>query len=641
MAVNLSPVGGVAAQFFTNTGAVLTGGKIYTYLAGTTTPAVTYTSSNGATAWTNPIVLDAAGRVSGSGEIWLTDGIIYKFVLKDSNDVLIATYDNITGINSNSVAYTNQQQIVTATAGQTVFNLSISYQPGTNSLSVFVDGVNQYGPGAQYAYTETDSDTVTFVSGLHVGAEVKFTTTQQQGAGAVNASQVTYNPAGTGAVATNVQAKLRQTVSAVDFGAVGDGVTDNASAFTLIKNAAQAGTPIYFPKPAVAYATSAPFNFTLPVTLTADPGTRIKLTSAANYVVQFDYTNGGAFFDHGGTLENFILDGNGVAVDGLSLKGVISANFPNIQVTNVTNAGLHLHWAQLCNFTNYTCSDNVETFTTTPVNGVLVDIASSSANTFINPVIEKVSGSGLWAKSLINSVFIDGTIEGNNIGIELGEASSALTVLGNTFIGMDLEVNTAGDIYILNTGGGNNFIGINAGFQSGRCQIFSSEGNYFAGGFLGGIEFDATSRRNILSGVEFIGASAGLVDNGTDNSWTDIYNISTAVTIPASGTGRSNTVLSNGQSVAFDASRSGYYVVTCTGATATIAAPTRIKDGQQLVVTIHNTSGGALTVTWNSIFKTNGWVAPATGFNRSITFYYDANYGYWYPVSMSQTDVAN
>lgn len=237
MAVNLSPVGGVAAQFFTNTGAVLTGGKIYTYAAGTTTPAITYTSSNGLTPWTNPIVLDAAGRVSGSGEIWLTDGVIYKFVLKDSNDVLIATYDNITGINSNAVAYTNQQQIITATAGQTVFDLSFDYQVATNSLSVFVDGVNQYGPGAQYAYTETDSNTVTFVSGLHVGAVVKFTTTQQQGAGAVNASQVTYDPAGTGAVATNVQAKLRQYVSVTDFGATGNGTTNDTAAFTAARTA--------------------------------------------------------------------------------------------------------------------------------------------------------------------------------------------------------------------------------------------------------------------------------------------------------------------------------------------------------------------------------------------------------------------
>lgn len=97
MAVNLSPVGGVAAQFFTNTGAVLTGGKLYTYAAGTTTPQTTYTTSSGNVAWTNPVMLDAAGRVPNSGEIWISSDVSYKFVLKDSNDVLIATYDNITG----------------------------------------------------------------------------------------------------------------------------------------------------------------------------------------------------------------------------------------------------------------------------------------------------------------------------------------------------------------------------------------------------------------------------------------------------------------------------------------------------------------------------------------------------------------
>jgi hypothetical protein len=146
MAVNLSPVGGVAAQFFTNTGVVLTGGKLFTYAAGTTTNETTYTTSAGNVAHTNPIILDAAGRVP-SGEVWLTDGVSYKFVLKDSNDVLIATYDNITGINPT-----------------------------------------------------------------------------------VNASQVIYNPAGTGAVTTTVQAKLRQVVSVKDFGAVGNGTTDDTAA---------------------------------------------------------------------------------------------------------------------------------------------------------------------------------------------------------------------------------------------------------------------------------------------------------------------------------------------------------------------------------------------------------------------------
>tara|TARA_R110000868_G_scaffold103112_2_gene284066 strand:- start:18248 stop:18730 length:483 start_codon:yes stop_codon:yes gene_type:complete len=131
MAVNLSPVGGVAAQFFTNTGAVLTGGKLYTYAAGTTTPQTTYTTSAGNVAWTNPVVLDAAGRVPSSGEIWISSGVSYKFVLTDSNDVLIATYDNITGVGSVSI------QNATGDGSTVAFSILGSVQ------NVFINGVYQ------------------------------------------------------------------------------------------------------------------------------------------------------------------------------------------------------------------------------------------------------------------------------------------------------------------------------------------------------------------------------------------------------------------------------------------------------------------------------------------------------------------
>lgn len=244
MAVLLSPVGGVAAQFFTNAGVPLSGGKIYTYAAGTSTPQATYTTGAGNIQHSNPIVLDAAGRVP-TGEIWLTDGLSYKFVLKDANDVLIATYDNIVGINSNFVNFVNQQEIQTATAGQTVFTLTtMQYQVGTGNLSVFVDGVNQYGPGAQYAYTETSSTVVTFVSGLHVGASVKFTTTEIQNSGIGDASQITYTYPEVNAVQESVEERLAQYVSVKDFGAIGDGVTDDTDAF---QNAIDNGGMVFVP----------------------------------------------------------------------------------------------------------------------------------------------------------------------------------------------------------------------------------------------------------------------------------------------------------------------------------------------------------------------------------------------------------
>lgn len=69
---------------------------------------------------------------------------------------------------------TADQENQTATANQTVFTLTtMTYTPGSNTLSVFIDGINQQ---LTTAYAETNSTTVTFTAGLHVGAKVRFAT---------------------------------------------------------------------------------------------------------------------------------------------------------------------------------------------------------------------------------------------------------------------------------------------------------------------------------------------------------------------------------------------------------------------------------------------------------------------------------
>ncbi len=101
MAVILSPLAGAGWQFLDNNGVVLSGGKLYTYDAGTTTPRATYTSASGAVANTNPIILDSAGRVAG--EVWLTSNVNYKFVLKTANDTTLWTNDDIAGVPPSSI----------------------------------------------------------------------------------------------------------------------------------------------------------------------------------------------------------------------------------------------------------------------------------------------------------------------------------------------------------------------------------------------------------------------------------------------------------------------------------------------------------------------------------------------------------
>ena len=78
-------------QFFDANGNPLVLGKVYTYQGGTTTPIATYVDQVGATANTNPIILDARGMAN----IWLQSTVAYKFVITDSADVLQYTTDNI------------------------------------------------------------------------------------------------------------------------------------------------------------------------------------------------------------------------------------------------------------------------------------------------------------------------------------------------------------------------------------------------------------------------------------------------------------------------------------------------------------------------------------------------------------------
>lgn len=92
-AYNLSPLFN-GWQGFSASGVPLSGGKLYVYIAGTTTPTPTYTTSAGSVPNANPIILGSDGRPPN--EIWISSSISYKFTLQDFNGNSVAgPFDNI------------------------------------------------------------------------------------------------------------------------------------------------------------------------------------------------------------------------------------------------------------------------------------------------------------------------------------------------------------------------------------------------------------------------------------------------------------------------------------------------------------------------------------------------------------------
>lgn len=73
-------------------GRPLVGGSLFSFIAGTTTPATTYRDKDGREANENPVPLNERGECV----VWILDDIEYKFILLDSFGNVIWSADNVT-----------------------------------------------------------------------------------------------------------------------------------------------------------------------------------------------------------------------------------------------------------------------------------------------------------------------------------------------------------------------------------------------------------------------------------------------------------------------------------------------------------------------------------------------------------------
>lgn len=118
-----------------NSGQPLASGKVYTYSSGTLTPKSTWVDAGKSSTQTNPIILDAYGRAAV-----YADGV-YKLIIKDANDVTLATLDGMTYADPTDVTSTSLSDVTITSA-----NIASLTSPGavfTNaniSSSTFTNG---------------------------------------------------------------------------------------------------------------------------------------------------------------------------------------------------------------------------------------------------------------------------------------------------------------------------------------------------------------------------------------------------------------------------------------------------------------------------------------------------------------------
>lgn len=589
--VSLAPTFGVGYQAFTRGGLVLSGGLIYTYEAGGTTPAATYTTIAGNVQNANPIVLAADGRPPQA--IWLVEGNAYRFDLTDADGNLIKTYDNMEGIND---------------------------------------------PTAIYAAF----------------------------AAANGSSLVGFIQAGSGAVATTVQANDRLTFNLQQFGGTGDGTTNNTSAFNSAITAINAlgGGNL------LVTGDDEGSTFLVSSTVTLKPNVFIVLAGAT-----INFAGGAtSCFQFVGTAEAQSLNagicgvGTITSTTALTGYGVRLRNFANFAISEAVvffnfSRGVKADWGyglfirgKAVTFTTNTRGvevggdDNLPAGIAAGIRGgpgdpfmdtVTIDGAAFSQNQLdINDMGSTLS---LGILSVTNCSFYEGSaVSGKSTYVHVCNRkgvkyeSNWTESPNNARVALLLSNVTADSATLLPPCGvsvnGNDML-MNGSSSVGVYVIRAVGADIRGNNF----EFSATNTPILLQD-NVTPADVGI---NSYQTYPDINGHVNPVSItgPVAGhkTEPGAIQLTDAATVATNAAAGDYFLLTA-GASRTIGAPTNPSDGKCITYDIYNNSGGAMTTTWNAVFAVV-WTDPANTKRKTVTFRYTAASTLWIQVGTISPDL--
>lgn len=213
------------------------------------------------------------------------------------------------------------------------------------------------------------------------------------------------------------------------YGAKGDDSTINDTAFAAAFAVAQASgiTPFTITFPQGTYRTLVPQNWYLfGIVLQAEGTVIYKSTASSGNIMVFD---AGAAVNgyYARLLGNWILDSTNAGVGaGLLVRNVNHGEF-HCSVRNVVSAGCNVQGAVLTLFDIAVTATHGGAFTTTPVNGIVIDGSAAETQTtacWFNLTIESCSGVGVVLTKCAASIFY-GTSEGAPVtgGVSIGSAT--------------------------------------------------------------------------------------------------------------------------------------------------------------------------------------------------------------------------
>ena len=336
---------------------------------------------------------------------------------------------------------------------------------------------------------------------------------------AASMAAAVYQPAGTGAVATTVQGKLRESVSVKDFGAVGDGVTDDTVAIQAAINSVQTTGGGKIELPPGTYKISSPLilSGSVGVWLTGTWASIIKNVGTTD-AIQIGDTSTDKTADI--RLLGFQILGQAGTGIGIYAKRQHSLRIEGVRTQFCGGDGIRLDgcyatWV----IRNYTNNNGG--------NGIRVTGIAAAGNDDIQVIGNRClanAAKGIYvdntAYSSYRQIFELNDIEGNAVGFQLDQGN--FNTEGFIFRGNYLEQQTGFNVVFANDGG------------TGLFRNAIIEGNLFAFGtgtqITNGTIFGAGCRE-----ISFVGNTWNTSDWTLNNSATigiSYGNRTTAATIP-------------------------------------------------------------------------------------------------------------